>query len=50
QKFYNAAPSSVVAGLADNFKWINLTKIPEYEDLKPVECKTDTSNFGIHQD
>ncbi|CAF2918621.1 unnamed protein product [Rotaria sp. Silwood2] len=50
QKFYNDAPRSVVAGLGDNFKWINLTKIPEYEDLKPVECKTDTSNFGIHQD
>ncbi|CAF2888506.1 unnamed protein product, partial [Rotaria sp. Silwood2] len=39
QKLYNEAPRSVVVGQADNFTLINLTKIPEYEDLKIPKCK-----------
>ncbi|CAF2793599.1 unnamed protein product [Rotaria sp. Silwood2] len=49
QKFFNDAPRSIVAGVAGNFKLINLPKIPEYEDLKSEECKTRISNSAIRQ-
>ncbi|CAF2373598.1 unnamed protein product [Rotaria sp. Silwood2] len=49
QQFYNNAPRVVMVGRAGQFDYINLAKIPEYEDLKPTECKRGVPNSAIHQ-
>jgi hypothetical protein len=49
QEFYNNAPRVVIYGLAGNFSYESLTKLPEYKDLKPSECKRDISNSAIRQ-
>ena len=49
QKFYNDASHVVLIGRAGNFDFIDLPKLPEYEDLKPTECKKSISNSAIHQ-
>ncbi|CAF4624190.1 unnamed protein product [Rotaria sp. Silwood1] len=49
QEFYNDAPRVVMVGRAGNFDYINLTKIPEYEDLEPTKCKRGVPNSAIHK-
>lgn len=46
QRFYNDASRSVQAG---DFELINLTKIPEYEDLQPSKCNTNIPNSAMNQ-
>ncbi|CAF3853401.1 unnamed protein product [Rotaria sp. Silwood1] len=46
QRFYNNASRSVQAG---DFELINLTKIPEYEDLQPSTCHTNIPNSAMNQ-
>ncbi|CAF2078555.1 unnamed protein product [Rotaria magnacalcarata] len=48
QKFYNDAQRVVVSGSTSNITAMGLTKLPEYEDLKPTECKRNISNMATH--
>ncbi|CAF4783786.1 unnamed protein product [Rotaria socialis] len=47
QKFYNDAPRVVISGPTGNFTITNLTRLPDYEDLKPAECKRSITNTAI---
>ncbi|CAF2811760.1 unnamed protein product [Rotaria sp. Silwood2] len=49
QNFFNDASRLVVYGRTDNYKFINQDKLPEYKDLKPLECKRTISNLAIRQ-
>ena len=39
QDFYDTAPRVLIYGGAQSLIFQNLSKLPEYEDFKPVECK-----------
>jgi hypothetical protein len=36
---YNDTSRSVLYGIGSHFTYLNLSKIREYEDLNPSECK-----------
>jgi hypothetical protein len=49
QKFYDNAPRTVSYGGGGNIIQENIPGLPEYEDLKPPECKRGISNSAIGQ-
>ncbi|CAF1122491.1 unnamed protein product [Rotaria sp. Silwood1] len=49
QNFFHDASRLIVYGRTDNYKFLNQDKLPEYEDLKPLECKKSISNMGFRQ-
>lgn len=49
QEFYNNASRRVIFGVAGNFSYENLPQIPEYEDLKPLECKKIIISSAVDQ-
>jgi hypothetical protein len=49
QEFYNDAPRVVIFGQTGNFSFENITKLPEFKDLKASECKRSILNSAIRQ-
>jgi hypothetical protein len=49
QKFYDDAARLVIYGGGGNFSLENIPGLPEYEDLKPPECKRGISSSATRQ-
>ncbi len=49
QEFYNNASRSLSIGRTGNRVTEYLPKLPEYKDLKPVECKRAIQNAAVQQ-